>query len=116
LADSGRSIATPELRIFVLRKLPWVGKNIAVLGFCMRGGLALDALAKSRAFGADVIYYRSVFSDPEDLKGITAPLLCHYGTNDSGTTKTEIEMFREALDKYEKKYEIEIYETQGMLF
>jgi dienelactone hydrolase len=57
-----------------------------------------------------------VFPDPEDLKGIAAPLLCHYGTKDSGTMKTEIEMFREALDKYKKKYEIEMYEEQGMLF
>ena len=32
------------------------------------------------------------------------------------TTKTEIEMFHEALDKYKKKYEIEMDEAQGMLF
>jgi carboxymethylenebutenolidase len=100
-----------------LRKLPWVGrKNIAVLGFCMGGGLALSALAQSRAFAAGVIYYQSLFPDPEDLKTITAPLLCHYGTDDPGTTKTEIDMFRETLDKYKKKYEIEMYEGAGHAF
>jgi carboxymethylenebutenolidase len=100
-----------------LRKLPWVGrKNIAVLGFCMGGGLALYALAQSRAFAAGVIYYQSLFPDPEDLKTITAPLLCHYGTDDPGTTKTEIDMFRETLDKYKKKYEIEMYEGAGHAF
>ena len=100
-----------------LRKLPWVGKkNIAVLGFCMGGGLALYAVAQSRAFAAGVIYYQSLFPDPEDLKGITAPLLCHYGTHDPGTTKTEIEMFRETLDKYKKKYEIEMYHGAGHAF
>src|SRR5512142_464302 len=84
-----------------LRKLPWVGKHkIAVLGFCMGGGLALYALARSRSFAAGVIYYQSLFPDPEDLKSIAAPLLCHYGTDDPGTTKTEIEMFREGLDRY----------------
>ncbi len=100
-----------------LRKLPWVGKKrIAVLGFCMGGGLALYALAQSRAFAAGVIYYQSLFPDPEDLKTISAPLLCHYGTDDPGTTKAEIDMFRETLDKYKKKYEIEMYEGAGHAF
>jgi len=100
-----------------LRKLPWVGKkNVAVLGFCMGGGLALYALAQSRAFAGGVIYYQSLFPDPEDLKGIRAPLLCHYGTDDPGTTKAEIDMFREALDTYKKKFDIEMYEGAGHAF
>jgi len=100
-----------------LRKLPWVGKkHVAVLGFCMGGGLALYALAQARAFAAGVIYYQSLFPDPEDIKTITAPLLCHYGTDDSGTTKTEIDMFRETLERHKKRYEIEMYEGAGHAF
>ena len=100
-----------------LRKLPWVGnKKIAVLGFCMGGGLALYALAQSKAFAAGVIYYQSLFPDPQDLKDIDAPLLCHYGTDDPGTTKSEIAMFRETLEKYKKKYEIEMYRGAGHAF
>ena len=100
-----------------LRKLPWVGKKkVAVLGFCMGGGQALYALAQSKAFAAGVIYYQSMFPDPEDLTGISAPLLCHYGTDDPGTTKTEIDMFRASLDKYKKKYQIEMYQEAGHAF
>jgi carboxymethylenebutenolidase len=100
-----------------LRKLPWVGKkHVAVLGFCMGGGLALYALAQARAFAAGVIYYQSLFPDPEDIKTITAPLLCHYGTDDPGTTKAEIDMFRETLERHKKKYEIEMYEGAGHAF
>ncbi len=100
-----------------LRKLPWMGKKkVAVLGFCMGGGLALYALAQSRAFAAGVIYYQSLFPDPEDLKSISAPMLCHFGTDDPGTTKTEIDMFRETLERYKKKYEIEMYEGAGHAF
>lgn len=100
-----------------LCKLPWVGKkHVAVLGFCMGGGLALYALAQSRAFAAGVIYYQSLFPDPEDIKTITAPLLCHYGTDDPGTTKAEIDMFRETLERHKKKYEIEMYEGAGHAF
>jgi carboxymethylenebutenolidase len=100
-----------------LRRLPWVGKKkIAVMGFCMGGGLALYALAKSRAFAAGVIYYQSLFPDPEDLRGIQAPLICHSGTEDANTTQRELEMFREALDRYGKKYEIHLYEGAGHAF
>ncbi len=100
-----------------LRKLPWVDKKpIAVLGFCMGGGLALYAVTESRAFAAGVIYYQSLFPDPEDLKGISVPLLCHYGTDDPGTTQTEIDMFRAALDKHKKKYQIEMYPGAGHAF
>ena len=100
-----------------LRRLPSVGKKkIAVMGFCMGGGLALYALAKSKAFAAGVIYYQSLFPDPEDLRGIKSPLICHCGTEDANTTKTEIEMFREALDRYGKKYEIHMYEGAGHAF
>ena len=100
-----------------LRKLPWVGKRkVAVLGFCMGGGLALYALAQSKAFDAGVIYYQSMFPDPEDLKTISAPLLCHYGTDDHGTTQTEIDMFRDSLERHKKKFQIEMYPGAGHAF
>jgi len=115
--DIPRAVANIVDSVPYLRKLPWVGKKkVAVLGFCMGGGLALYALAQSKAFAAGVIYYQSMFPDPEDLKSISAPMLCHYGTDDPGTTKTEIEMFRDTLDRHKIKYEIEMYEGAGHAF
>ena len=115
--DIPRAVEKVVDSVLYLRKLPWVGKkHVAVLGFCMGGGLALYALAQSRAFAAGVIYYQSLFPDPEDIKTITAPLLCHYGTDDPGTTKTEVDMFRETLERHKKKYEIEMYEGAGHAF
>jgi len=115
--DIDRAVNNIVDTVSYLRKLPWVrSKKVAVLGFCMGGGLALYALARSKAFAAGVIYYQSLFPDPEDLKGISAPLLCHYGTDDPSTTQTEIEMFRNALDKYRKKYEIKMYAGAGHAF
>ena len=115
--DIPRAVEKVVDSVLYLRKLPWVGKkHVAVLGFCMGGGLALYALAQSRAFAAGVIYYQSLFPDPEDIKTITAPLLCHYGTDDPGTTKTEVDMFRETLERHKKKYEIEMYEDAGHAF
>ena len=100
-----------------LRMLPFVRqRKIALSGFCMGGGLALYALARSADFAAGVIFYQSLFPDAEELKGINVPLQCHYGTGDQHTTKTEIAMFKAALDKYRKKYEIHIYEGAGHAF
>lgn len=115
--DIPRAVTNIADSVPYLRKLPWVGKKkVAVLGFCMGGGLALYAVAHSRVFAAGVIYYQSMFPDPQDLRSIAAPLLCHYGTDDPGTTKTEIAMFRDALDGYKKKYEIEMYQGAGHAF
>jgi len=115
--DIPRAVANIVDSVSYLRKLPWVGKKkVAVLGFCMGGGLALYALAQSKAFDAGVIYYQSMFPDPEDLKSISAPMLCHYGTEDHGTTQTEIDMFRESLDRYKRKYQIEMYAGAGHAF
>lgn len=100
-----------------LRTLPFVGrKKIALSGFCMGGGLALYGLARSRKFAAGVIFYQSLFPDPRELQGIRAPLQCHFGTEDQNTTKAEIEIFRDALARYGKKFEIELYEGAGHAF
>jgi carboxymethylenebutenolidase len=115
--DVNRAVEKIVDSVRYLRKLPFVGqKKIAVLGFCMGGGLALYALAKSRSFAAGVIYYQSLFPDPEELKTIRAPLQCHYGTEDANTTPAEIEMFRAALDRFRKRYEIHMYEGAGHAF
>lgn len=115
--DIPRAVTNIVDSVPYLRKLPWVGKKkVAVLGFCMGGGLALYSLAQSKTFAAGVIYYQSMFPDPEDLKSISAPMLCHYGTDDPGTTKTEIAMFRDTLDRYKKTYEIEMYQGAGHAF
>lgn len=115
--DIPRAVEKIADSVDYLRQLPYVGKKkVAVLGFCMGGGLALYALAKSRRFAAGVIYYQSLFPDPEELRTIRAPLQCHYGTEDANTTQTEIDIFRAALDRYGKKYEIHMYQGAGHAF
>ena len=115
--DIDRAVEKIVDSVDYLRTLPFVGREkIALSGFCMGGGLALYGLARSRKFAAGVIFYQSLFPDPRELKGIQAPLQCHYGTEDRNTTKTEIEMFRDALTRYGKKFEIHMHEGAGHAF
>ena len=101
-----------------LRKLPWVGSDgrVGVVGFCMGGGLALLALARTSQFRAGVIYHHSLFPDPRELERIDCKLLCHYGVEDRTTPREEVEAFTAALDRYEKQYEVVWYEGVGHSF
>jgi carboxymethylenebutenolidase len=98
-----------------LRSLPWVGPDsrVGVLGFCLGGGLALLALARSDRFGAGVIYHQSLFPDPRVLESIDVPLICHYGTLDRSTPREEVDAFTAVLDAHDKRYERHWYEGMG---
>ena len=98
-----------------LRKLPWVGAQgkLGVIGFCLGGGLALLALARTREFHAGVIYHHSLFPDPEELRGISCKILGHYGTDDDSTPREEVEAFRKTLQRFGKKHEIVFYKGMG---
>jgi carboxymethylenebutenolidase len=95
-----------------LRALPWVAPQagIGIMGFCLGGGLALLAAARSDVFKAGVIYHQSLFPDPRELANINCKLQCHYGTDDHSTPKTEIDAFTKTMDHFGKSYEVHMYE------
>jgi carboxymethylenebutenolidase len=94
-----------------LRRLPWVGARgrVGLVGFCLGGGLALLALARTGEFQAGVIYHHSVFPDPEELRGISCKILGHYGTADQTTPREEVAAFKETLERFGKKHQIVFY-------
>ena len=101
-----------------LHSLPWVGPGagVGIMGFCLGGGLALLAAARSDAFGAGVIYHQSLFPDARELQGIDCKLQCHYGTEDHSTPRDEVEAFVQTLETLGKSHELHWYEGMGHSF
>ena len=90
--DVGPTVAALAGGAAFLRSLPWVGaeSKVGIMGFCLGGGLALLACARTKAFDAGVIYHHSLFPDPRELAGIACPLQGHYGTDDHSTPREEV--------------------------
>ena len=101
-----------------LRTLPWVGPGgrIGIMGFCLGGGLAILATARTDRFAAGVVYHQSLFPDPRDLALVGAPLQCHYGTDDRSTPREEVDAFTRHLDAHGKRYEVHWYAGMGHSF
>lgn len=100
-----------------LKSQPDVKKDrIASIGWCMGGGLSLDAALQEPDLAAAVINYGHLATDPEALKKINAPILGLFGGQDRGIAPDDVKKFELALKQLGKKVEIKIYPDAGHAF
>jgi carboxymethylenebutenolidase len=82
--------------------------RIGVMGFCWGGGLALLFTTRSKDLSASVIYYGANPRNLDDVKGIAAPVLGHYGGADERITGA-VPQLEETMKKYGKSFDYKIY-------
>jgi carboxymethylenebutenolidase len=59
------------------------GTGVAVIGFCLGGGLSLWAAATCPQIAAAITYYYVMPHGKPDFRGIRGPVLGHFGTADA---------------------------------
>jgi carboxymethylenebutenolidase len=90
--------------------------RIAVVGWCMGGGYAVEFAVKQPRLSGVVVNYGSLPTDPNDLQQIVAPILGSFGADDKGITPADVHAFDDAMKKLGKYVEIKIYPGAGHAF
>jgi len=86
-------------------------KKLGVIGWCMGGGLALQAALKDERFVACVMCYGRVVTDEKALKPLKAEVLGVFGTEDKGIPIQTVRKFAQAAKKAGKTVTIKEYEA-----
>jgi len=82
--------------------------RLGLTGFCWGGDMAFRAATQVRGLKALVVYYTRSPQPLELLKNLEAPVLAHYGGEDSAVNQG-IPATEEAMKKYNKSYTYKIY-------
>lgn len=97
-----------------LKTHPLSNGKVGCTGFCWGGAMTNQVAVNSPDLNAAVPYYgRQPVA--EDVEKIKAPLMAHYAGNDAGIN-AGIPAFEEALKKYNKEYQIFMYEGASHAF
>jgi len=86
-------------------------EKLGAIGWCMGGGLALQASLKDDRLVACVMCYGRVVTDQKALEPLKAEVLGVFGTKDMGIPIRSVRQFAEAAKKADKKVEIKEYEA-----
>ena len=93
-----------------LKSLSYVNPNrVGSVGFCMGGGLSLLLACHNRELAGPVIFYGRNPSPIELVKNLQCPILGNYAGADMAITESDINLLKQTLTKYGKKFDIKIY-------
>jgi len=93
-----------------LETLEYVNPNrIGSMGFCMGGGLSLQLACRNSQLAAAVVFYGRNPTPIDLVKNIQCPILGNYGGADMGITEADIDLLKQTLTKYGKRFDIKVY-------
>lgn len=97
-----------------LKTHPLSTGKVGCTGFCWGGAMTNNVAVNAPDLDASVPYYGRQPA-AEDVEKIKAPVMAHYAGNDAGIN-AGIPAFEEALKKYNKEYQIFMYEGAAHAF
>jgi len=97
-----------------LKTHPKSNGKVGCTGFCWGGAMTNNVAVNSPDLDASVPYYGRTPA-PEDVEKIKGPVMAHYAGNDPGIN-AGIPEFEGALKKYNKEYQIFMYEGASHAF
>jgi carboxymethylenebutenolidase len=112
--DQGQTVKNFVAAVKFLKTNPLSTGKVGCTGFCWGGGMTNQVAVNSPDLDAAVPYY-GMQPTADDVAKIKAPLMAHYGANDP-RIDDGIPAFEAALKKYNKEYQIFIYEGAGHAF
>jgi carboxymethylenebutenolidase len=112
--DQGQTVKNYVAAVKFLKTNPLSTGKVGCTGFCWGGGMTNQVAVNCPDLDAAVPYY-GMQPSAEDVAKIKAPIMAHYGANDPRIDEG-IPAFEAALKKYNKEYQIFIYEGAGHAF
>jgi carboxymethylenebutenolidase len=85
------------------------GRGIGATGFCMGGGLALTLACDSPLIKAAAPFYGANPEPIDKLQNLQGPVLAIYAEHDAWISAAVREAFQEAMDRFGKKYDVQVY-------
>lgn len=92
------------------------GDRVGCVGYCLGGGLSLFLASIKPQIGACVVYYGVLPGGQPDLSGVQAPVLAHYGENDTLTPQAAVRELELKLRSLGKQVEFHLYPNCGHAF
>jgi carboxymethylenebutenolidase len=112
--DSEKTVKNFVAAVKYLKTHPLSTGKVGCTGFCWGGAMTNQVAVNAPDLDAAVPYYGRQPA-AEDVEKIKAPIMAHYAGNDQGIN-AGIPAFEEALKKYNKEYQIFMYEGAGHAF
>lgn len=85
--------------------------RVATIGWCMGGGMSLQAALQVKGLDAAVIYYGPVEMDEKKLSKLHIPILGLYALQDKWVTPEAVRGFEEMLTRLEKPHEFQSFDA-----
>lgn len=92
--------------------LPSAEGSVVVAGFCWGGSQSFRYATNADGLSAALVFYGSATTDEERIQAISVPVYGFYGGNDQRINST-IPETENLMDRYNKKFEYNIYDEAG---